>query len=261
MNLQRASVVLRERPLLEVLDLSLRFVLGIDVRIYVRLALVLLGPALAACLAARWLLEWEWVWVWTLALVLGGSLQGAFTIAAGRLMFSETVPVRSVLAELLRRLPSHLGALIASRVMIALGGLFIVLAPFVWARMLWVSEAVLLEEARAFDALRRSSRFEAHHAKNGFAALMSFLIGTMLAIVIAELLGQGLVGFVLQSGAPFGSLQDGGSPYALAGYFASVPLVATARFLAYIDARTRRDGWDIQIRFIAMETAARERIA
>ena len=32
-------------------------------------------------------------------------------------------------------------------------------------------------------------------------------------------------------------------------------LVATARFLAYIDGRTRQDGWDIQLRFMAIAAA------
>ena len=39
---------------------------------------------------------------------------------------------------------------------------------------------------------------------------------------------------------------------AIAGLFASLPLVATLRFLAYIDIRTRREGWDIQVRFLEL---------
>ena len=33
---------------------------------------------------------------------------------------------------------------------------------------------------------------------------------------------------------------------------------ATARFLAYIDGRTRQDGWDIQLRFMAIAAASEE---
>jgi hypothetical protein len=36
------------------------------------------------------------------------------------------------------------------------------------------------------------------------------------------------------------------------GCFAALPLVATARFLSYIDGRTRQDGWDIQLRFMSL---------
>ena len=59
-----------------------------------------------------------------------------------------------------------------------------------------------------------------------------------------------------QLGKPFGDLwDDGGSAYAIVGFFAALPLVATARFLAYIDGRTRQDGWDIQLRFMAIAAA------
>jgi len=39
---------------------------------------------------------------------------------------------------------------------------------------------------------------------------------------------------------------------------ASVPLVASLRFLAYIDNRTRREGWDIQVRFSELARVLRE---
>jgi hypothetical protein len=85
-----------------------------------------------------------------------------------------------------------------------------------------------------------------------------------LAFVVAgDLLGQGLVEFVLQLGRPVGSLfHDGGSTYALFGYFLSVPYVSSARFLGYVDSRTRREGWDIQVRFAALaQRAATEEAA
>jgi hypothetical protein len=73
---------------------------------------------------------------------------------------------------------------------------------------------------------------------------------------------MGVVSYLLQAGEPFGSLlQDGGSPYALAGLFLATPLVASARFLSYIDGRTRRDAWDVQVRFLGIKAEAQERIA
>ena len=42
---------------------------------------------------------------------------------------------------------------------------------------------------------------------------------------------------------------------AVIGFFAALPLVATARFLSYIDGRTRQDGWDIQLRFMSIAAA------
>jgi hypothetical protein len=89
------------------------------------------------------------------------------------------------------------------------------------------------------------------------AALVSWLLIRVVCVLGAELLMQGIISDLFMLGAPLGRLSsDGVTPYALAGLLLSAPLVATARFLQYIDARTRGDGWDIQVRFMAI--AARE---
>jgi len=80
-------------------------------------------------------------------------------------------------------------------------------------------------------------------------------------LLAGELVGNAVVSLVLQLGSPFGSLfTNGGTPYALAGFFATVPLVAAARFLFYIDLRTRKEGWDIQLRFMAIARAEPPRL-
>ena len=43
--------------------------------------------------------------------------------------------------------------------------------------------------------------------------------------------------------------------WGVAGAFLAVPLLATVRFLMYIDGRTRRDGWDIQLAFLSVVMA------
>ena len=54
-------------------------------------------------------------------------------------------------------------------------------------------------------------------------------------------------------GRPVGSLwSDGGSGFAVIGALLSAPFVASASFLGYIDLRTRKEGWDIQLRFMAL---------
>ena len=59
--------------------------------------------------------------------------------------------------------------------------------------------------------------------------------------------------YVLQLGHPTGSLwNDGGSGFAVLGALLAVPLGAAMRFLGYIDLRTRKEGWDIQLRFVAL---------
>jgi hypothetical protein len=153
-----------------------------------------------------------------------------------------------------RRLGSYLAMLFLSRALLAASALpFFLGLPFAWPRLLVVHEASLLEGAGPGDAISRANRFIGSRSLNAFVAILSLLVLHAAISVVAELLGQGLVNELLQLGAPFGELfKDGGSPYALAGFFLAVPYLATARFLYYVDSRTRSDGWDVQVRFMAI---------
>jgi hypothetical protein len=195
------------------------------------------------------------------AVALGSLVQGIFTVAVGQLIFSEALTARKVLALFGRRLGSYLAMLFVSRSLLALSAVpFLLGVPLAWPRMLFVHEASLLESAGPTDSIRRASRFIAGRGSSVFLALIALLATQAGFIITGEFLGQGLVAEVLQLGKPFGALfTDGVTPYALAGFFLSVPYVATARFLHYIDSRTRSDGWDIQLRFMAV--AAEEKVA
>lgn len=261
MNLGASAIVLRPRPLFEVLDLAFRLSFSLALGLYLRLAAVILLPCLASCLLLRHVLDWPWLAVWAVAVVLGGIVQGVFTVAAGGLLFSEALAARQVLAAFGRRLPSYAATMLVSRGLLALSALPVFLGlPFVWPHLLFVHEASLLENAGPTDAIRRAGRFVANQAGMAFLVLIALLATQAAFAIVGELLGQGLVDHVLQLGRPLGGLfTDGVSVHALAGFFLSVPYVATARFLHYVDARTRSDGWDIQVRFMAV--AAQEKRA
>lgn len=263
MNLDKCRVVLRPRSTLEVLDLALRVISAADVRLFGWLSAIFLLPCLALCIAARYVAEWEWGPVWLLALTLGGLVQGVFTVAAGRLLFAENLTVREVLAHFFSRFWSYMGALFLSRLVLALGalGAFLLFPLFwVWTKVLFVHEASLLEQSSPGDAVKRASRFVTARGSSALWLIINFLIIQTACVGIFESVGNnGLVEFLLQLGQPFGTLADGGSPFALAGFFISIPYVATARFLGYVDSRTRTDGWDIQLKFMAIGArAARE---
>ena len=59
-NLGEASIVVRRRGLLEVVDLGFRFVAGVHPALFARLAAVTLLPCWVLCALARWLLDWGW---------------------------------------------------------------------------------------------------------------------------------------------------------------------------------------------------------
>ena len=255
MNLDHARVVLRPRSLAEVLDLACRVCFSRAFPVYLRLSAIFLLPSFAVCVLLFYLLEWDAVSVWLLALTLAGLFQGVFTVAAGKLIFAEQLTVREVVRDFRMRLSAYIGALLLSRIYIVISFLC------VWTPLSFVHEACLLEMASAGEAPRRSWRFVSGNGSLAFMVLASLVLAQGAGVVIAELLGQGIVEGVLQLGTPFGELtEDAFSPYALFGFFMSVPYVATARFLSYIDIRTRTDGWDIQLKFMAISAREMERM-
>jgi hypothetical protein len=258
MNLDEARVVLRPRSISEIMDLALRFISEAAGKRYFHIGLLTLLPAWLICVYARFGLQWEWPMVWMLALALATPLQGVYTIAVGKLMFAEQVRLRTIFAQYFRRLPAYLVALVLTRAMIGIMSLmfFLIIPPlWMWGRVNYVHEACLLEQAGPVDAIGRASRMISRNTMGAVGLVLLLLVAASGFVVVTELLiNDGLFGFVLQVGKPFGSLLDeGGSAAALLGAFLAVPYWSTARFLAYADLRTRRDGWDVQLRFMAIQ--------
>lgn len=258
MNLARAAIVLRPRGVAELLDLAFLVLGSRSVMLFARLAALVLLPCYALCLALRYALDWSWWAIWPVAMLLGSCAQGPFTVAVGRLLFTETLSVREVMRVYKERVGAYFGALVVSRLYLLLAAsLLLVPVFFAWPRMLFVHEACLLEMAGPGAAVKRSSRFMAGDGARAFVMLMVLLVAHVAAVFAAQVLGDGIVDSVLQLGRPFDVLwMHGGSAYALAGFFLALPYVATARFLMYIDRRTRSDGWDIQVRFMAIAADA-----
>ncbi|MCA9629140.1 MAG: hypothetical protein KC766_15775 [Myxococcales bacterium] len=259
MNVEKANVEIRKRGLLEVTDLAFRYVVGLGGMLYLKLFLVFALPLVLLLWAAQRFLELSWFWTWCWALLLGSGVQGIFTVAAGRLMFERDVRFGAVTRQFFSRLGSYLGGLFLSRFLMALSAMVVIALPIVWVRMAHVHEASLLEGATAGAAIKRSSRFSENYTGATFAMLLVLGASTLTFVIGAEVIGQALLEDVFQLGLPFGDLfEDGGSLFALLGFFASLVFCATTRFLSYIDARTRRDGWDIQVRFMAIRARAEE---
>jgi len=125
--------------------------------------------------------------------------------------------------------------------------------PVFASRLFFVDEAVLLESGSPFGSLARSSRLVLFRSLSCLGLALACLCAPFLFALAADLIGNTLVEMVFQMGRPFGSLTaDGGSAYAVIGALLSAPFVASASFLGYIDMRTRKEGWDIQLRFMAL---------
>jgi len=259
-NLLAARVVLRPRSLGDVLDLTVPFCLA-SWRLLARLSLTSLLPAFALCVYLQRWQGWTWPETWLLAVILGDLLEGLYTVAFGDLLFqpSEAVRGRALWGRFARRLFPYLMTLFVSRLLIAVSIATVIGAaatPFLAVHLLFVREVCLLEGAGVFASVGRASKFVHRQVSSCLGVLLAVLVAPAVMAVAAELLGDAIVSTLLQLGSPFGELfKQGGSAYALFGFFLSLPVVAAARFLKYIDVRTRKEGWDIQLRFTAIAAA------
>ncbi|HEY4183560.1 MAG TPA: hypothetical protein VGP07_00765 [Polyangia bacterium] len=258
MNLGAARVVLRVRTAADVLDLAAPFCLR-NRAITLPLCGLVLAPAFGLCLLARHQLGARWGLVWLLAIALGALCQAPFTVAYSELMFVDPSAVRcgAVLRRTARRLPSFAFARLLTTLVHAFSLCLVVLIGYTGSIFLVVPEASLLEGAGPFAAIARSARAVRGRALAAFGVALALVLLPAVGVLAGELVGGTIVSMVLQLGEPFGSLfkGSGGTPFALAGFFATVPLVAAARFLTYIDLRTRKEGWDIQLRFLDIARA------
>lgn len=246
MKLSAATFVLRPRGVLELLDLALR-ACHRDRRVYRRLSLVTLVPAFLIFAALRIWLDFP-VASWLGAIAVGGLLEGAFTAVSGELMFAPDVAVRKGLGQFARRLHWHVIGRGMGLVLMAVVT-FVLITPLVGGQLLFVTEVVQLERANGFGGLWRASKMSRLGAR---IVTWLWLVAARLTFVTAFVVLGLAVGQELLQIIPPQHEHLVAELLALAGWFASVPYVATARFLAYIDGRTRQEGWDLQLRFAAI---------
>jgi hypothetical protein len=254
MDLVHARVALRERPLLDVVDLAVRFCVA-NAGSYARVSLAVLVPGFAASWAA--MRAGGWALGWALALALSALVDAPFVALASRLVFAERTRLREVLraaaAATPRLLAARLGQLFAFLVCFVALGL-----PWLWvgSLLLFVPEVIVLEQSRPGAAWGRAARIA--QAQLGIATAANIVLSTLFvaAPIVADAAGRELLGTFLEIRPPRALFDEGGSTLALLGFWLLVPLRATARFFVYLDVRTRTEGWDIQTRFAAL--AARE---
>lgn len=260
MNLTSAAIVLRERTALELVDLSMRFVRSLAPLAYLRVSAAVLLPLFVSCLALRYGAGLAWGWVWLCAWIAATLAQAPFTLLAGRLLFASEARTVDILRDTLRHSLTYGVSLLARAVWLLLSLITFIGPLVVWALTAYLHEIVYLEKANLRTALGRSRRFV--RGRSGASLEMIFLssCGIFAAVVLGEVMGLTLKDFVFQVSTPMETLAaDGGSVFALAGWFAAVPFTSTLRFLFYVNERTLRDGWDVQVRFLGIRDALEER--
>jgi hypothetical protein len=253
-DLSRARVVLRQRSVLDVLDLALRFVV-VHAGSYARLSGGILVPATLLSWGCAETVGWAGGWVGTILLAF--LVQGPFTVLAGRLVFDPAVRIRDVLSASARALP-RVWAVRIVELLLMIAGLLLFVLPGLWiaVSLLFVVEVLVLERAGLVVAISRSLRITRGQSGHIAAALALFVLH-VTAVLLGDEVGRFVVGGLLQFHEPAPLWSVGGSPLALVGFWLFVPYAATARFFMYLDLRTRSEGWAIQTQFLAIVLRAR----
>jgi hypothetical protein len=266
MNLLAARITLRPRPLSDVLDLALPFCVA-NRRPLGKLVLATLVPVAALAAFLRFYAGWSWLGIWCTIAWPAYLAEGAFTVAFGELLFRapEETRTRTLLGRWLRRLWPYIITRVLRLGMLVGAALVTLALPFAGPPFLFVPEAVLLEGGSIGQAFGRSRALARHRGLPCFGLWLAVAFAPVLGAVVADVLGNAALSKVLQLGRPFGDLwEDGGSGLALAGALLGIPIGAAARFLGYADLRTRKEGWDIQLKFMAITAEAegqRRRVA
>jgi hypothetical protein len=257
-NLGAARVVLRPRSLADVIDLALPFCVLGRRALGVTMALVF-GPVAALLAFLRLRGHWGWPALWLVVVGAWLLFDGAFTVVLGDLLFKD--PREVAPRALVRRFFGKSGALtvaVVARAVVLAASSFLIVLPFIQGpSSQFVREALLLENATFGKAWARSRALARHRGSFCFGLWGATLLLPPLGAFVGDLLGNAIVGLVLQLGFPLGELfVQGGSGFAVAGALLAVPVAAAARFLGYIDLRTRKEGWDIQLRFMRLAAEA-----
>ena len=256
MDLREARVVLRERRLLDVLDLAIRFLVAHALPFTTLSAIVLVPCGVLALVVA---VHSGWILGWLTAIALATFAEIPFTILGSRLVFTADAPLESVLSTSLKKTPRLLSAKLVQGIAIAAGASAF-LIPGVWiaATTFFMSEVILLEEATVSGAFSRAQRLVA--GRFGDALMTLLLIDGLhaLAVWVGDRAFASILSDLLQITPPAKLGEPGGGVLGLVAFFLVVPFAATARLFAYLDLRTRTEGWDVQVRFAALAARKEE---
>jgi hypothetical protein len=255
-DLSRTQVVLRERAVVDVLDLSLRFVMR-HLGLYARTsAIVILPFFLVSYVVCRTVNPTAG---WAFAVLLAPIPGAAFTVLASRLVFEDHVPAGFAVRTAARRIASVFAIELVVCLAAALGTLALVLGAFFpLTAFMFAPEALLLEGQGVSASLRRSATLASRSSSETLMTLWAILLLGLVATCVADLGGRTFMTALLESAAPASLWDAGYNVFALLGFWLFVPYATTARFFVYLDVRTRDEGWDIQTRFTALAARGAE---
>lgn len=259
-------IVVRPRTLDETVDLALAYV-RICLRDFGKVFFWLTALTLGLVAAITIPLELDLRWQLGLIVLLSPVFERAVTVYGGRHLFGHQVRLGGALAQALKQFPLAIGSsLIAnsawlliingidgvSTLSIPFGILLGMVLPFVLGAHLYLREVTHLEH------------LDLHKAMSRARTLVQYRFDRALGVLTVSFLVRGATAALAYSWVRFTAefvLQFTSVPTALPLWSAAAGWVAAGQFLTlmrlfdYVDARTRREGWDIQVRFDAIKHA------
>lgn len=254
-------ITIRERELLELLDLTVLVFRSRPLPLLLAAAAGIIPFALLNnLLVDDWASPWQQAFQQTALAIFESPLATApLTITLGHLMFGQPLSPARVLVPILKSLPALLLFQVILRGLLLVT---IVFSPVIPARLMFLNEVILLERGKWRRVLKRSSDLSEGIGGDLFGGtLLAGLFGT--AFVVAFSWGTAMVqGAVTREALvlPFGAGFELTWSYLLALWIA-ITFFAAARFLSYIDQRTRGEGWELGLRLKLVAKSLREREA
>lgn len=246
----RTLVQIRERPFLDLLDLSLHV---IRARPLALMLPALIGIAPFAVLNA-WLLSdpsFSMVY-WIMLLVLEVPWATApLTLVIGDLMFGIPARPRRLVKTLLVSLP----ALIMGQFIVR--GLFLLCAvfyPVMPTQYPFLNEVILLERSGPFEQFKRSTILCSGFGWELFMRWIGqLLLGATFAVCVlmsVRTIGSVMIGNDLTWYSP--GMTDRNGLLFQGAVWIAVAFFGVYRFFSYIDRRIRLEGWELDLRIKAV---------
>ena len=248
MNLDRMTIAVRRRTLPEIYDLALL----VSRRHGGRLAALVVIGSFPWVVLDMWLLHglpgqaWTWYWLLLLAAVQAPMATAPVTAFLGQAMFDERPSARAALRKAMRRLPA----------LMTLGlwyGVLTVVPPALVLAPPHQVAVLVLEDLRGRAAWSRAAALRS--AWSGEWVLHLLLAPALVAAVLWLSVGtaeacMGLFGSARVMPDPeelLPQLDPTISAIPAMVLFATLGWLAIVHFLAYLDLRTAREGWDIDL--------------
>ncbi len=211
-----------------------------------------------AALAALVLLVLEWhpFWAWLLPPLLAPVFFSPLVTTVGHLVFTPKVSFGLVAGETLRRLPAFVLLFLVNRV-ISLAGMVALIVPglYLWRASWFLGPIVLLEGSPLGASFRRGRRFAAgfqgHVIGHAFNCAVLLLYLGVAAASLGHFLITKVFGLSFAAVANLSALDAYPHLLGLFAFALSAPFVTLVWFFVYLDVRTRKEGWDLELAFRA----------